>query len=406
MSENKKAGPKKVYPPKAIPKKTPSKSANKKVPVNKPKKTGISPFLLTGLILTIIVVVALLLFIFFKKKNNPAPPPQTKPTKPIYLTATKEPDKIDLVPKPSFKKAPDNTEKKPNDYLGKKKSSVHSTHDTSVLSTPNKDVTDKKNAGKAINYPNKFVSSAKEWQPINPGLREATNRFNNLVYGGKPITIIDLKILENISYYSAYSEKRKNPIWVAYRLDVHKGQNKLSRPGKFMVDLRTKSKVNQGIYSKTGYDRGHMCPNSAIAARYGKKGQMETFLMSNITPQKPELNRKVWERLERLEEAYANKFGGIWIITGPIFDQHVELLNHLVEIPDSFFKILIDEDKGKVRVLPFIVPQNVTGKEILNEFLTSVDEIERKTGLDFFSPMDDEYENKLESYVPDKTMWN
>ena len=149
-----------------------------------------------------------------------------------------------------------------------------------------------------------------------------------------------------------------------------------------------------------------MCPNSAIAARYGRKGQMDTFLMSNICPQRPELNRKVWERLERLEEGYANKFGGIWVITGPIFDQHTQILNRQVEIPDSFFKILIDEDKGKVRVLPFIVPQKVTGKEILNEFLTSVDEIEKKTGLDFFTPMDKEFQDKLESFVPPKTMWN
>ena len=391
-------------------KKNNTKSNYKKPSVIKPKKKESSPILAIILVVTIIAVVGLLVFIFIRRNNNSNLP--TKTNKTIYLTAKQE--------QPSAKIEKDTeTGKKHRDWKSPKKSENKNLSSTKVESKtlenktssfhPKTDskTSENKESSKPLNYPNKFVSPAKEWQPINPGLREATNRFKNLVYGGKPLTILDLNILENLSYYSAYSEKKKNPIWVAYRLDSHKGQNKLARPGKFITDFRTKSKIDQRVYAKTGYDRGHMCPNSAIAARYGKKGQTETFLMSNITPQKPELNRKVWERLERLEEAYANKFGGIWVITGPIFDQHVELLNYSgVEIPDSFYKILVDEDKGRVRVLPFIVPQNVSGKEILNEFLTSVDEIEKHTGLDFFSPMDDEYENKLESYVPGKTMWN
>lgn len=254
--------------------------------------------------------------------------------------------------------------------------------------------------------PSQFVSPAREWQPISPGLREATNRFKNLVYGGAPVTKHAVTILQNTPYYSAYSESRRNPLWVGYYLKAHKTNGRLPRPMGFITDYRTKAKVDQKVYTRTGYDRGHMCPNAAIASRYGKQGQIETFLMSNICPQKPELNRKTWERLERLEEAYANKFDGIYVLTGPIFDEHVEIMNKQVEIPDAFFKILVDEDKGKIRVLPFIVPQNVTGKEILNEFLTSVDEIEKRTGLDFFSSMDKECEAKLESYVPGKTMWN
>ena len=404
-------------------KKSPTKSNNKKPSVIKPKKKESSPILAISLLVTIIAVVGLLIFIFIRRNNNSNPP--TKSNKTIYLTAKQEqpsakiekdletekkhkewisPKKIENKSSSVLKAEPKNTDIKTSSF--QKKESKNTENKTSSFPKKESKNTEKKELSKQINYPNKFVSPAKEWQPINPALRVATNRFDNLVYGGKPITLLDLNILPNTSYYSAYSEKRKNPIWVAYRLDVHKGQNRLSRPGNFITDFRTKSKIDQRVYAKTGYDRGHMCPNSAIAARYGKKGQTETFLMSNITPQKPELNRKVWERLERLEEAYANKFGGIWVITGPIFDQHVELLSHQVEIPDSFYKILIDEDNGKVRVLPFIVPQNVTGKEILNDFLTSVDEIEKQTGLDFFSPMDDEYENKLESYVPGKTMWN
>lgn len=356
-----------------------TKAANKKS-----KQEKKSTFLIVGIFLLLIIFVSGCFYFTYKKTNN-----STKKTeKTIYIKADKKPEsqKIEVYTEEEQKESSKNNEKK--------------------LSLDSHKSTETKTNSKPTIYPNKFVSPEREWQPINPGLREATNRFKNLVYGGEPKYLQELNTLENLSYYSAYSEKKKNPIWVAYRLDSFKGQNKLQRLTKFMTDLRTKSKVNQRIYSKTGYDKGHMCPNSAIAARYGKRGQAETFLMSNICPQKPDLNRKVWERLERLEEAYANKFGGIWVITGPIFDQHVELLGNQIEIPDAFFKILVDEDKGRMRVLPFIVPQNVTGKEILNSFLTSIDEIEKQTNLDFFTAMDDEYEKKLESYVPGKTMWN
>lgn len=364
-----------------------SKGSKSKPFVNKPKKKELSPALMIGIFVFVILLACGLLFFLFKK---PFSKPNTPQNKTVYVKAKKEKEKLEV--KTYTDKEEPKTSHPSDNY--KKPQSSNTSKSTQKSSQP------------PPQYPNKFVSSAREWQPINPGLREATNRLNNLVYGGKPSTILDLNILENSSYYSAYSEKRRNPIWVGYRLDVFKGQNKLTRPGKFITDFRTKAKIDQRVYSKTGYDRGHLCPNSAIAARFGKKGQLETFLMSNISPQKPELNRKVWERLERLEEGYANKFGPIWIITGPIFDQHTEILNHQVEIPDAFYKILIDEDRGKVRVLPFIVPQNVTGKEILNEFLTSVDEIEKQTGLDFFTPMEKEYQDKLESFVPPKTMWN
>ena len=370
-----------------------SKGNKPKPFVSKPRKKEISPALMVGIFIFVIALFAGLLFVLFKKPFSSNTNQQKNKT--VYVKAEKEHEKLEVktyTDKELTKSPQPSDSPQKSQYSKSQYSNSQYSKSKSVTTTPQ--------------YQNKFVSSAREWQPINPGLREATNRFKNLVYGGKPNTIFDLNILENSSYYSAYSEKRRNPLWVGYRLDAFKGQNKLTRPGRFLTDFRTKAKIDQRVYSKTGYDRGHMCPNSAIAARYGKKGQMETFLMSNICPQKPELNRKVWERLERLEEGYANKFGGIWIITGPIFDQHVEILNHQVEIPDAFFKILIDEDKGKVRVLPFIVPQKVTGKEILNEFLTSVDEIEKQTGLDFFTPMEKEFQDKLESFVPPKTMWN
>ena len=374
-----------------------SKNTNKKPLVKKKSKNEVSPALVIGLVFCILLLCFGTFYIYFKIKNTSQNNQQK--TKTHYITARKEPEKLKV--KVYTEESAKKEEKAPVKVQPKTK--PVETKNTNNTYNSNKSNNSNNNFKKQ--FPKKDVSQEREWQPINPAIRAATNRYKNLIYGGLPETKFKVTLLENMAYYSAYSEVKRNPLWVAYRLDPFAGKNRLDRLRKFITDPRTKSKIKEGIYAKSGYDKGHLCPNSAIAARYGREGQKETFFMSNISPQKPELNRNVWERLERLEEAYANKFGGIWIITGPIFDQHIELLSRQVEIPDAFYKILIDEDQGKIRVLPFIFPQKVTGKEILNEYLTSVDEIERLTGLDFFTAMDDEYEKKLESYVPAKTLW-
>lgn len=235
--------------------------------------------------------------------------------------------------------------------------------------------------------------------PIEPALAEATKRQENKVYGGLPVTATQTKllILPNIGYYAGYCDERRSPLWVAYQLESKTFEHRLSRPKSFKSDPRTLARVDPKEFVKSGYDRGHLAPNSAIASRFGREAQLETFLMSNIVPQTPNLNRKVWQRLEKIEEDYANNRGCIWVIAGPIFDQHIKTLGNNTEIPDAFFKILIDEEEQGIKALAFLIPQTVTGKESIEEFLTSIDEIEKLTGLDFFSPLSDVAENKLES---------
>ena len=241
---------------------------------------------------------------------------------------------------------------------------------------------------------------------IETALAEETRRQGNLVYGGLPRTASQTKlvILHNIGYYAGYCDDRRNPLWVAYRLDTVDFEHKLSRPKGFKIDHRTLSRVDPKEYSKSGYDRGHMAPNSAIATRYGREAQIETFMMSNIVPQTPELNRRVWQRLEKLEDEYANRYGTLWVIVGPVFDEHIKTLGSNIEVPDAFFKILIDEDQDGIRTLAFLIQQTVTGKEPIESFLTSINEIQKLTQLDFFWPLSDEAEARLEAATAGK-LW-
>ena len=148
-----------------------------------------------------------------------------------------------------------------------------------------------------------------------------------------------------------------------------------------------------------------MAPNYAIATRYGAQAQRETFLLTNICPQRPNLNQQVWRHLEDLvANTYANKLEEIWVVTGPVFDEQRELLASGIEIPDAFYQIILDEYAGRYRALAFIIEQDVGSRVPLERFLVSVDSVEYVTGIDFFHELRDDLENALEAVTP-KTLW-
>jgi len=241
------------------------------------------------------------------------------------------------------------------------------------------------------------------------------NSRNGFIYGGMPERMESgwqhwYRVLRNEGFMVGYSDLRMNPLWATYWLqevsDEQKNQ-RCKRPGQFSEDWRTVWRVEHRDYTRTGYDRGHLAPNYAISRLYGREAQLETFLMTNIVPQKPDLNRKVWQRLEEAAvDHFTQQFSRIAVVTGPVFDQDIERLDSWVEVPDAFYKIFVGFDgQGQPKsMLAFLMPQNVRGSEPLTKFVVSVDQIEEATGFDFFNQLPDNLEVKLEA-MRDGSPW-
>jgi endonuclease G len=225
-------------------------------------------------------------------------------------------------------------------------------------------------------------------------------------YFGFPVDVGypgNLLVLENDGYVVGYCEERNNPAWVAYRVFDDPTFGSGERPSGFRMDARTQSRVSHDDYTHSGYDRGHMAPNYAIATRYGVEAQEETFLMSNIVPQSPSLNRGIWRELESLVADWSHQHEDIWVVTGPIYDQTAEYLDSGVEVPDAFYKILMDvTERNQIRTLAFVLPQS--GGDSLREFSVSVDKVEAWTGLDFFPELPEDAEVVVEAQMP-KGLW-
>lgn len=190
------------------------------------------------------------------------------------------------------------------------------------------------------------------------------------------------KILHKKAFDVCYSCKWKTPKLVVYRVDGDlMDRYNLSRKRlRFRPDyqLPVKCRSYPKDYSRTGYDRGHLAPNAVFD--YDRKVQKETFLMSNIAPQKPKLNRKLWAKIERFVRMLARKYGKISVITGVCGSSGtLGRKRHGVNVPAWWYKIIFLPN-GKM--VSFMVPnENSVGRKRMKGFLTNMSDVEKRCGF-------------------------
>ena len=131
---------------------------------------------------------------------------------------------------------------------------------------------------------------------------------------------------------------------------------------------------------------------------YSFGSMSDSFFMTNISPQIPGCNRGIWKRLENQVRRWAIKEKKLYIITGPIFSEKPAVMKTAaIPVPVAFYKVILDLTPP-MKMIGFIVP-NQTSKRRIASFAVSVNEVERITGYDFFSQLDDELENSLEANI-------
>ena len=138
-----------------------------------------------------------------------------------------------------------------------------------------------------------------------------------------------------------------------------------------------------------------MCP--AGDNKWDKKAMKESNLLTNICPQDRSLNSGLWNRIEQDCRKWAKKYGGIYIVCGPVLlnREHETIGKNKVVVPEAFFKVIL-RLKPEPKAIGFIVRNN-EGTKKRDHYINSVDEVERITGIDFFPTLPDDIENKVEA---------
>ena len=203
-------------------------------------------------------------------------------------------------------------------------------------------------------------------------------------------------IVTHAYYTLSYSETHEQAEWVSYELrKQHLTKNNFKRP-YFVEDRSVKTKsADWRNYKNSGYDRGHLCPAGDRGFSYD--AYHETFLTSNISPQNHDFNAGIWNRLERKVRFWAEKYDGVYVITGGVLKNGLNVIGEEeISVPQEFYKIVVDVSEEGYKVIAFLIPNRSTDKSFY-EYAVTIDTIENKTGIDFFSSLSEDIERELES---------
>lgn len=198
-------------------------------------------------------------------------------------------------------------------------------------------------------------------------------------------------------YYSlSYNEDFEQAEWVAYELkNKHLSKTNRKRP-YFVQDPKVKTQsADYRNYKNSGYTKGHLCP--AGDRKFSKVAFDETFLTSNISPQKADFNGGIWNRLEQKTRYWVSKDKQLFVVTGGVLKNNLKTIGkEKVAVPKQFYKILLDYTEPKIKAIAFLVPHEAS-KAPLYSFVVSIDSIEALTNIDFFPALPDNLETKLEA---------
>lgn len=195
------------------------------------------------------------------------------------------------------------------------------------------------------------------------------------------------QVLNRDGYSLGYSFDKKCALWVSYIISKNSIGIDVDRGEKFYADpeIPEAYRVKPDDYRNTGYDKGHLAPNSAID--FSRKSNDQTFAMTNIALQDPKLNRQAWKSLEGLIEGWTRARGKVYVVTGPIYNKRPEKVNG-IPLPRAFYKVVYSF--AHKRCIGFIIPNKDIPAHDLWKYAMSVLDVETETDYHFFNKLSKE----------------
>ena len=193
------------------------------------------------------------------------------------------------------------------------------------------------------------------------------------------------------NYSFGWSQKDRVALWVAYPLCKLYTNGSAGRTNAWALDplLGDNSAAPFGGYCGD-YARGHQLPSADRQCCYDANAQ--TFYGTNMTPQLNAHNEGIWSSLENKVRNIANSSDTTYVVTGVVVSasgkKEKDSYGNSVTVPDAYFKVLLRYSKsstlGQWNAAAFYLEHRSYSGNISKEHSMSVDELEKKTGFDFF----------------------
>ncbi|MEQ9190540.1 MAG: DNA/RNA non-specific endonuclease [Alphaproteobacteria bacterium] len=178
--------------------------------------------------------------------------------------------------------------------------------------------------------------------------------------------------------------------WVAYVVTpetIGPSQSRIWRADPLLdPDETLEPEDYTGAHAALGTDRGHQVPLASVS---GTPDWETSNYLSNITPQRSDLNQGPWSQLEQAVRDMVTATGNsAYVLTGPLYERPMTPLPGADEphlVPSGYWKIIAVKDGDQVAVAAFIFEQETPRSAGYCDGLTTVSDIEARSRLMMFS---------------------
>lgn len=213
-----------------------------------------------------------------------------------------------------------------------------------------------------------------------------------------------------VNYSVEWDTSKKSQRWSCYQM--YKGYTgDAGYYGEFEEDPNLSAELRfsdtSSYYRGSGYTRGHICPSAD--RQYSKLANHQTFYYTNMQPQYYAFNagegyEGIWVKMEGKVRTWANSLGTdtLYVCKGGTIDKEEQILERVkgeLIVPKYFYMALLWKHNSEYKALAFWAEHvNATAPNAkLGDYVISIDELEQKTGIDFFCNLPDDIENSVES---------
>ena len=166
-------------------------------------------------------------------------------------------------------------------------------------------------------------------------------------------------------------------------------------------DLPAQYRLTADPYKGSGFDHGHICP-SADRQR-STEANYQTFFITNMQPQNNKFNAGIWANMETQVRTWAGNFDTLFVCKGGTIDNSNYILKYLgsgnnkIPVPQYFFMAVLGKKGTSFKATGFWIAQDSYSSTNLKSYAVTIQNLQQKTGIDFFCNLPDDIENEVEN---------
>ena len=264
---------------------------------------------------------------------------------------------------------------------------------------------------------NKPNTSTNVNKNANPSTNKAYQRLEIPKIKGtaENLVVVHSTLEHGVNYILEWDCQKKSQRWSCYTIDNAKKKKKVSRyQGEpqypFDPDIPKNFYYIEDPYWGSGYDHGHICPS--YDRTNSREANFQTFYLSNMQPQRNKFNSGIWLNMENFVTNYFKTNNNnkpisvdtLYVCKGGTIDYPDQILTKTTKgliVPKFFFMAILCKNTQGYKAFAFWVEHRNEDRSSDNliDYVISIDELERLTGIDFFCNLPDDEEEQAERIV-------